>query len=229
MLRVAHRTKLQIEKLLYFSQVHRLAYFGQMRTSKISRLLNATNQIFAEELRADPKLLESEPRAIARWSARLSALDLLVFDLEVRVRSIPLHSLSTKELIPLFECADKALWWLLDNLEAASSIVAGEEPKPARGFRTQPRKRSHPRARRPPAIPPERPIDLKRLPKYAQGVDPRRLVRLLCKRHCYRVRWAEMDQDYPGRDALLFAPLNKFTAQCSKCRGFAGDCYNWFR
>lgn len=54
-------------------------------------------------------------------------------------------------------------------------------------------------------------------------------MKLLCKGVCSKVRWAEMDVDYPGEQVLRKASLREFTANCLKCGAVAQDPYNWFR
>jgi hypothetical protein len=67
------------------------------------------------------------------------------------------------------------------------------------------------------------------LPAYAQGADRRRLVKLLCKGTCNATRWAEMNVEYPGREALTQSNVLDFTATCLVCGHEARDSYNWFR
>ncbi len=67
------------------------------------------------------------------------------------------------------------------------------------------------------------------LPEYARWADRTRLVRLLCKGKCSCVRWAEMDQPYPGQEVLRKAEAFKFSARCLYCGKVANDPYNWFR
>ncbi len=69
----------------------------------------------------------------------------------------------------------------------------------------------------------------RKLPAYAKGADPTRLVRLLCKGSCSCVRWAEMEQPYPGADVLRNAQVFQFSARCLHCGKIANDPYNWFR
>ena len=66
-------------------------------------------------------------------------------------------------------------------------------------------------------------------PEYARRADPTRLVRLLCKGKCSCVRWAEMDQPYPGQEVLRKAAPFEFSARCLYCGKVANDPYNWFR
>jgi hypothetical protein len=68
-----------------------------------------------------------------------------------------------------------------------------------------------------------------KIPEYARRADPSRLVRLLCKGKCSCVRWAEMEQPYPGQDALRRAKVSEFSAKCLYCGKVAKDPYNWFR
>ena len=68
-----------------------------------------------------------------------------------------------------------------------------------------------------------------RLPAYALGADRRRLVRLLCKGKCGKIRWAEMTVDYPGEVALRKSQLLDFAAKCLVCGRVAVDPYNWYR
>ena len=67
------------------------------------------------------------------------------------------------------------------------------------------------------------------LPQYARNADPARLVKVLCKGACSRVRWAEMQQPYPGEDVLSKAQVNDFSARCLFCGTIARDPYNWYR
>lgn len=67
------------------------------------------------------------------------------------------------------------------------------------------------------------------LPDYAKNATRSRLVRLLCRGRCNTTRWAEMDTDYPGQQALSNSQEGKFTATCLKCGERATDPYNWFR
>ncbi len=67
------------------------------------------------------------------------------------------------------------------------------------------------------------------LPNYAKYADRGRLVRLLCKGSCSSTQWAEMEQPYPGSDALKKAQVDDYTARCLKCGKIARDPYNWFR
>jgi hypothetical protein len=70
---------------------------------------------------------------------------------------------------------------------------------------------------------------IRNLPAYAQRADPAKLVRILCKGICCKTRWAEMNEDYPGDDALKNAQLGEFTAKCLVCGRVAHDNYNWLR
>jgi hypothetical protein len=67
------------------------------------------------------------------------------------------------------------------------------------------------------------------LPDYAKGADPSRLVKLLCKGKCSRVRWAEMNQPYPGKTEMRKAEMGVYTATCLYCGKIAYDNYNWMR
>jgi hypothetical protein len=67
------------------------------------------------------------------------------------------------------------------------------------------------------------------LQQYAAGANRGRVVMLLCKGRCGRIRWALMNQDYPGESVLLRAKLGDFSATCLKCCRVAKDAYNWYR
>jgi hypothetical protein len=67
------------------------------------------------------------------------------------------------------------------------------------------------------------------LQQYAADANRDRVVRLLCKGLCCRIRWALMNQDYPGESVLLRAKLRDFSAICLKCGRVAKDPYNWYR
>lgn len=66
-----------------------------------------------------------------------------------------------------------------------------------------------------------------KLPKYAKKADKSRLVRLLCKNSCNRVRYAEMTNTWPGSDVLRRSHLGDYEAKCLMCGKIAKDGYNW--
>jgi len=65
------------------------------------------------------------------------------------------------------------------------------------------------------------------IPKYAQGADYSRLVRVLCKKKCMSITYAEMIQPHPGWNVLKESDVFKYQAKCLKCGGIAEDPYNW--
>jgi len=67
------------------------------------------------------------------------------------------------------------------------------------------------------------------LPKYARNADRKRVVRVLCKGRCSRIRWAEMEVDYPGEETLRNSQVMDFRARCLLCGHIAQDPYNWDR
>lgn len=67
------------------------------------------------------------------------------------------------------------------------------------------------------------------LPDYAAHANRRRLVKILCRGQCSRTRWAELDCDYPGKDALKTMGMGTFHATCLVCGYTASDNYNWMR
>lgn len=67
------------------------------------------------------------------------------------------------------------------------------------------------------------------LPHYAARANRRRVVKILCRGRCARTRWAELNYDYPGEDALKNAGLGDFQATCLMCEYRATDNYNWMR
>jgi len=69
----------------------------------------------------------------------------------------------------------------------------------------------------------------RRLPAYTARADPTKLVRLLCKGTCSCVRWAEMEQPYPGDEVLKKAQVSEYSAKCLYCGKVAQDPYDWFR
>ena len=66
-----------------------------------------------------------------------------------------------------------------------------------------------------------------RLPKYAQHANRNRLVTVLCKGICRRMRWAEMNTDCPDAEVLRTLPMGDLSATCLKCGYIAWDRYNW--
>lgn len=67
------------------------------------------------------------------------------------------------------------------------------------------------------------------LPRYAQNADRKKLVKILCKGDCHSTRWAEMNVNYPGEEALRNSNLGDYSAICLKCKKVAIDSYNWYR
>lgn len=67
------------------------------------------------------------------------------------------------------------------------------------------------------------------LPNYAQKADRKKLVKILCKGDCNDTRWAEMNVNYPGQEALRNSDLGDYNAVCLKCGKVAEDSYNWYR
>lgn len=67
------------------------------------------------------------------------------------------------------------------------------------------------------------------LPQYAARVNRCRVVKILCRGRCAAARWAELDSDYPGKEALKNAGLGDFHATCLMCGYRATDNYNWMR
>ena len=67
------------------------------------------------------------------------------------------------------------------------------------------------------------------LPNYAARANRRRLVKLLCRGRCSKTRWAQLDGDYPGKDALKTAEMGVFHATCLVCGYVGSDNYNWMR
>jgi len=67
-----------------------------------------------------------------------------------------------------------------------------------------------------------------KIPKYAQSADPSRLVKILCKGSCGKVRLAELNLPYPGKELLKKAEMHKYRARCLYCGREAVDNYNWF-
>lgn len=68
-----------------------------------------------------------------------------------------------------------------------------------------------------------------KLPNYASKADRARVVQLLCKGTCSAVRWAEMNNPYPGKTVLRSAQMGDYTATCLRCGSIAQDHYNWYR
>ena len=67
------------------------------------------------------------------------------------------------------------------------------------------------------------------LPKYAERADRDRVIQILCKGRCMAQKWAELNQIYPGEQALKKANMGTFTARCLRCGTVARDNYNWHR
>lgn len=69
-----------------------------------------------------------------------------------------------------------------------------------------------------------------RLPDYAKNANRKRLVKLLCKGKCNRTRWAEMNVDFPGEQALRdpHNVIGKYSAKCLVCGEEALDASHWF-
>lgn len=67
------------------------------------------------------------------------------------------------------------------------------------------------------------------LPIYARNANRRRIVKILCRGRCNMERFAEMDVDFPGEDALKRSQVGDFSAKCLKCGYVAIDPYNWYR
>lgn len=67
------------------------------------------------------------------------------------------------------------------------------------------------------------------LPPYAARANRLRVVQILCRGKCRKTRWAELDADYPGEDALKKAELGEFHARCLMCGYRASGNYNWTR
>ena len=67
------------------------------------------------------------------------------------------------------------------------------------------------------------------LPAYASSADRRKVVKVLCKGRCKKVRWAEMKEFFPGISHLRESQLGEFQATCLMCGKIALDCYNWTR
>jgi hypothetical protein len=65
------------------------------------------------------------------------------------------------------------------------------------------------------------------LPAYARKAPPERLIRLHCDR-CRHSRWAELDQPYPGIQAIHNAASGQYRAKCLACGAEATDNYNWY-
>lgn len=68
-----------------------------------------------------------------------------------------------------------------------------------------------------------------RLPKYANGSDRTRLVKILCRGPCGSTRLAQLNTQYPGQAALRKGPRGVYEARCLMCGYKATDNYNWFR
>ncbi len=66
------------------------------------------------------------------------------------------------------------------------------------------------------------------IPQYAQKANPARLLHILC-RDCGKNVMGELDQDYPGKEALKKAEMFQYGAKCLRCGYVARDNYNWYR
>jgi len=65
-------------------------------------------------------------------------------------------------------------------------------------------------------------------PDYARNADRKRAVQIMCKGKWRRVRWGEINADYPGEVILKNTQAHNFSARCPKCGYIAKDPYNWY-
>lgn len=69
----------------------------------------------------------------------------------------------------------------------------------------------------------------RKLPDYAKSTAQELLIRILCRGKCSMMRWARLNEPYPGKSALRSSPMGTYTAKCLVCGYEAIDNYNWFR